>query len=318
MSMSNRNLGKTPDSNGPQGGLGIDDLLADHEKRYGDSPGRIMSAAKSGVHVVETRSSIQSFYAPSCDFHRINFQLTGRITVAEFSLNRRTNSRPGHLVTGGFGFIPSGTGVKVHIDGDPFHVLQVMIPRTLMQRSLDTLTGKPEAEETMLGHVGSAGPNLVRISELLKHEYTQPTPGSAVMLDSIAEMLCIELSRNFTGQSKSSAKHGAFSQDELLRIGDLMEEAVCGEMGIGDIAEALDISPCKLSRSFKNHFSETPREQLLRLRLERAREILATKYTPLVEVALLCGFSSQSHMTTAFTNHFGISPARYRSEAFMS
>lgn len=43
-----------------------------------------------------------------------------------------------------------------------------------------------------------------------------------------------------------------------------------------------------------------------------ASKILLAGDTPLVHIAIECGFCSQSHFTTAFKAAEGITPARYR------
>lgn len=68
--------------------------------------------------------------------------------------------------------------------------------------------------------------------------------------------------------------------------------------------------PYRLTRRFKAHFGETPREQMLRVRLERVRQLLSVTDTPRPDIALDCGVSSQFHRTTAFGKHIGASPGR--------
>jgi AraC family transcriptional regulator len=84
---------------------------------------------------------------------------------------------------------------------------------------------------------------------------------------------------------------------------------------LGEVADALGVPPYRLTRLFSAHFGETPREHMLRLRLEHVRENLSETDLPLTEIAYTFGFSSQSHMTTAFKSRFGTSPARYRALA---
>jgi AraC family transcriptional regulator len=67
-----------------------------------------------------------------------------------------------------------------------------------------------------------------------------------------------------------------------------------------------------LIRWFKSSFGLPPHQFILRSRIERARALLRTAETSLVEVALQCGFNSQSHFTTAFRRLVGTTPAAYR------
>lgn len=56
----------------------------------------------------------------------------------------------------------------------------------------------------------------------------------------------------------------------------------------------------------------TPATYVRARRLVRARELLSATRSPIAEIALLCGFSSQSHLTTAFRQDTGATPAAFR------
>lgn len=47
-------------------------------------------------------------------------------------------------------------------------------------------------------------------------------------------------------------------------------------------------------------------------RLDLARRLLRETGAPLVDVALACGYASQSHFTTAFKMAIGVTPAAYQ------
>ncbi|MEM8577270.1 MAG: AraC family transcriptional regulator, partial [Pseudomonadota bacterium] len=42
---------------------------------------------------------------------------------------------------------------------------------------------------------------------------------------------------------------------------------------------------------------------------------LVTTELSIAEIAYNCGFSSQAHLTTRFSEEFGVTPARYRTQA---
>jgi AraC family transcriptional regulator len=47
-------------------------------------------------------------------------------------------------------------------------------------------------------------------------------------------------------------------------------------------------------------------------RLDRAKELLASTDGSLCEIADICGFSSQSHLTTSLKQATGMTPHRWR------
>ena len=55
-----------------------------------------------------------------------------------------------------------------------------------------------------------------------------------------------------------------------------------------------------------------PHNYLLKLRVDRVRELLASPMLSLTDIALECGFSSHSHLTRVFRQILGATPSEYR------
>jgi AraC-like DNA-binding protein len=68
------------------------------------------------------------------------------------------------------------------------------------------------------------------------------------------------------------------------------------------------------AREFKRLTGFAPHQYVLGRRVERARALLARGERSITEVALTVGFSSQSHLTTAFRRVYGTTPAAYRNQ----
>ncbi|MBC7925989.1 MAG: helix-turn-helix transcriptional regulator, partial [Bryobacteraceae bacterium] len=58
----------------------------------------------------------------------------------------------------------------------------------------------------------------------------------------------------------------------------------------------------------------TPHQYVLRARLNRAKQMITNSDAEIIDIALECGFSSQSHMTTLFRQKLGFTPAELRRE----
>ncbi|MBV9093138.1 MAG: helix-turn-helix domain-containing protein, partial [Streptosporangiaceae bacterium] len=66
-------------------------------------------------------------------------------------------------------------------------------------------------------------------------------------------------------------------------------------------------------RHFHDQTGTTPMQQLLLLRIQRARELLETTDLPIEQLGDEAGFGSAVALRQQFTRHVGISPQRYRS-----
>ena len=71
-------------------------------------------------------------------------------------------------------------------------------------------------------------------------------------------------------------------------------------------------SVAQLERLFKQYLGSLPSRYYLELRLQRARQLLLETHYSIVQVGLMCGFSSGSHFSTAFGALFGNTPREER------
>jgi AraC-like DNA-binding protein len=91
-----------------------------------------------------------------------------------------------------------------------------------------------------------------------------------------------------------------------------VQEHLHEEIRMDDLAGLSHLSPSQFRKRFRMLFHLSPREFVLRTRLQTAaRRLLATR-DPIIFIALDCGFSSQSYFTAQFRAFFGISPNKYR------
>ncbi|NLO38708.1 MAG: helix-turn-helix transcriptional regulator [Ruminiclostridium sp.] len=71
---------------------------------------------------------------------------------------------------------------------------------------------------------------------------------------------------------------------------------------------------CKeyLLKLFKNEFGYTIYEYVLKMRMERARELLVSSDTEIKEITNQVGYNDTNYFCKAFKRYFGISPSKFR------
>ena len=94
----------------------------------------------------------------------------------------------------------------------------------------------------------------------------------------------------------------------------LMQSHLEGLLGCEDIARLVGLSYRQMQRLFSQQLQLTPAQYYLKLRLERARELLLSSSLPILEVALACGFSTTSHFARCHREMFGVTPRQLRQE----
>lgn len=105
------------------------------------------------------------------------------------------------------------------------------------------------------------------------------------------------------------AQRAARERIEQARI--LLAENLAHPPSLEELARRVGCSSFYLSRQFSAATGMTLQQYLRRLRLERAAELLRTGRCNVTEAALEVGYSSLSHFSTAFHEHFGCCPGLY-------
>ena len=129
----------------------------------------------------------------------------------------------------------------------------------------------------------------------------------------IKETLCIDRVRGKEERQRVAlqARFGAL-QPKLTEAVTLMESNIEEPLSTDDIANLVGISRRQLERLFKQYLGSLPSRYYLELRLQRSRKLLLDTNYSIVQVGLMCGFSSGSHFSTAFGALFGNTPREER------
>jgi len=136
---------------------------------------------------------------------------------------------------------------------------------------------------------------------------------------SVKESLCVERVRGPEERQRMAlqARFGAL-QPRLSEAVTLMETNIEEPLSTDDIANLVGLSRRQLERLFKQYLGSLPSRYYLELRLQRARQLLLETNHSIVQVGLMCGFSSGSHFSTAFGSLFGNTPREERQRKLAS
>jgi AraC-like DNA-binding protein len=91
-----------------------------------------------------------------------------------------------------------------------------------------------------------------------------------------------------------------------------MRHAYGRPINLPDISAQANLSPYHFLRVHKLAYGETPHEFLTRLRIERAKTLLASGSHNVTEACFEVGFSSLGSFSTLFNQRVGLSPSEYR------
>jgi AraC family transcriptional regulator len=96
----------------------------------------------------------------------------------------------------------------------------------------------------------------------------------------------------------------------LRHIGDHIDQPTSNQ----DLADLVGMSVSHFARRFKGSFGVSPRDYMIRGRVERAKTLMRDTNTSLCQIALDSGFCDQAHMSRLFHAVVGSTPSRWRRE----
>ena len=111
--------------------------------------------------------------------------------------------------------------------------------------------------------------------------------------------------------------HGENAPAELIRIKKVLEhihEDPARPFTLEELTARSGVKKTLFLQSFRRVTGTTPKQYILGLRLEYARDLLLETDVPVAQVAERCGFSDSFYFSRCFKNHFSTSPRQYRKE----
>ena len=119
----------------------------------------------------------------------------------------------------------------------------------------------------------------------------------------------------YTGTHVSERASTALSRtrDPLVRrCRDLLAANFASRLRVADLARQLHVSRRTLETRFRAVTGTTINAEILRLRLDHARILLAQPELSQERIALACGFCDASHLGAVFRRHVGQPPSAFR------
>jgi len=98
----------------------------------------------------------------------------------------------------------------------------------------------------------------------------------------------------------------------LRRVSEYIDAHLDAILDIPELANYLGISESHFARCFQRSTGLTPHSYVMRRRLTRAQELLASTNRAMVDIALATGFADQSHFSRRFHQLTGVAPGMFR------
>jgi LacI family transcriptional regulator len=112
--------------------------------------------------------------------------------------------------------------------------------------------------------------------------------------------------------ARQSSDIMALDDPLLARAIRLLREGACGRWAIQGVLRQVPITRRWLERQCRRVLGRSPHEEITRLRIERARQLLSETHMPIPEIAQACGYGHVQNLAENFRQNLGQTPAAYR------
>jgi AraC family transcriptional regulator len=232
-----------------------------------------------------------------------------------------TDGCKGELITSGIGIsgtqrrgnvcvLPSGMEHQAALEGSSEYLALYVDPLLIVKAaSAAQLPGSFEIAEKYT----RSDKVIKNVGMALLGELDSERLSGRLYAESLGNVLAVHLLRNYAiSTTRPMTFTRGLSAAKLRHVEDFIEDNYSRDLKLAELAQVAGMSSFHFAREFKRTTGTTPHQYLIRVRVERAKTLLAKNDLPLTEVGLSTGFSHQSHFTRLFRKLTGTTPRSYR------
>ena len=290
----------------------------DFERYYPSSP--LLSSLQVGWEGVTVRAYQKQKEAEQVIFPTVPDTSLTLVTQGTIAFEYREVGGPWEawqVRAGDWSLAPGGGQpyeVRYHaLSVEPIESLLIHVNTDYISRAASQLTIDDPARVEIRKRMVFQDPLLIQIGLALQHELRAPTVAGKLYAETAAQMLAVHLLRHYA-QIDHTLKEETYrlTQQQVKRVMEYVQHHLDQDLSLAELAQQSGLSPFHFARLFRQATGESPHQYVVNRRIETAQRLLKETDLPLSQIALMTGFSSQSHFTRTLTSHLGQPPRQYR------
>ena len=214
------------------------------------------------------------------------------------------------------GLVHSAAGEKLH--PSRFYWINVRLPqsgkiggRTVLELPISEARTLCQAFSRITRRTCGVSPAVVfgfeALLELLRSP--RPLPLQTTAARALLTGLLVEVLRCFETPARDGDVSPLIAEAMRRLTADPLEQP-----RIHEVARALHVSASYLNRQFKQQCGLTPKDYVVRARVELAKKLLTTTPRSLTEIAIQTGFGNSQYFSACFRRVEGLNPKAYRQQ----
>jgi len=204
------------------------------------------------------------------------------------------------------------SGVEQIEFNSPRHTLETILPQSFIREIADDL------EVPYVTHLGRScydivdDPVLPRLVSRIHPFFDEPGTIDPLFADHYVWALGLYVCAHYGDLATRRPVTGGLSSWQERLAKDIIETSLVGGIGLTELAALCGLRTSQFAHGFKRSTGLAPYQWLQQRRVVRAQEFIAEDRTPLADIALLCGFADQSHLTRIFARLVGAPPRAWQ------
>ena len=228
--------------------------------------------------------------------------LAGRMTFLETEVDGRGSSL-GAAVPGEVWTVPAGVEYASQAGGDVIDFAVLTAPR---------MPADDGGSTHLAMRAGHADHALLTALERLRSMMAQHDDASQIDVASMTCEIWEHVNAAYTDtQAVSPATHKLNSANATL-VRDYVFENLARRITLESLSSLVGQTTHQFLISFRKSFGMSPGQYIIKERLRAAKRLLLYSSWDITTIALRCGFSSHSHLTSTFSRRLSMTPSDFR------
>jgi AraC family transcriptional regulator len=131
-------------------------------------------------------------------------------------------------------------------------------------------------------------------------------------VESLVNCLAMHLLKNYSAVPPRFPPVGPLPPSTLALVTGYIQDNLDQALQLADLAALVGLSACYFATLFKQSTGTSPHQFIVQCRLRQSQRLLRRSDAAIADIAIQCGFSSQSHLTRVFRKRLGTTPKAYR------
>lgn len=202
-------------------------------------------------------------------------------------------------------------GIEGHMNYDTLVFSSSMLISTLQERSFEQIVSFLVYSDCLIDQ--PAYPAKGSLLEKAMNQIFESMDQNSPLWDLYLRSGLLEMVASLEEQGKLKKGRQAPALLELYEpVLRYIQSHLDEKISINDLARTMNLSESRFQHCFLEIFHCSPMEYVLRLRIERACQLLRKTKKPIAQIALDCGFANLSHFNRQFLKRTTMTPRQYR------